>query len=101
MELEGASRAAYLTSLFWGTLTLGRFIGILISSRLKPSFMLCFDIVGCLISLGIIMLWPESSMAIWIGTFLMGLSEISMPDIKKLRKLIEKVKTNEIETGGK
>ena len=60
--------AAYLTSLFWGALTAGRFFGIPIASRLRPGAILTIDLAGCLASLGIILLFPASPQALWIGT---------------------------------
>jgi fucose permease len=36
------------------------------------------DLIGCVISTVIIMLWKESSLALWIGTFGLGLSMASI-----------------------
>ena len=60
--------AAYLTSLFWGALTAGRFIAIPIASRLRPAIILTIDLIGCLISIGAILIFPSSPQALWIGT---------------------------------
>jgi fucose permease len=76
--LAGAVSAAYLTSAFWGALTLGRLLAIPMSARARPSFILMGDLAGCLISLGIIILWPDSPEAIWVGTLGMGLSMASV-----------------------
>jgi FHS family Na+ dependent glucose MFS transporter 1 len=60
--------AAYLTSLFWGALTAGRFVAIPIASRLRPAIILTIDLIGCLFSIGAILMFPTSSEALWIGT---------------------------------
>ncbi len=72
--LGSKTTAAYLTSVFWGTFTLGRLLAIPVAFRLRPSAIMLGGLVGCLVSLGIIFLWPDSSAAIWLGTIGMGLS---------------------------
>ncbi len=72
-SLADASGAAYLTSAFWGSFTFGRLLGIGISTRLKSQSILYIDLCGCLISLGVILLWPASPLALWIGTCGLGL----------------------------
>ncbi|MFC2031226.1 MFS transporter [Chloroflexota bacterium] len=76
--LASVANAAYLTSAFWGALTLGRLLAIPISARARPSLILLGDLAGCLISLGIIILWPDAPQALWVGTFGMGLSMASI-----------------------
>jgi fucose permease len=39
---------------------------------------LLLDFVGCIISLGLIMLLSESSIALWLGTILFGISQASI-----------------------
>jgi FHS family Na+ dependent glucose MFS transporter 1 len=70
--------SAYLTSVFWGSFTFGRLLGVWVSTRLGPVSILFADIFGCAISIGIIMLWKGSGTALWIGTFGLGLSMASM-----------------------
>ena len=70
--------AAYLTSAFWGALTLGRLIAIPLSIRVKPWLVLLIDFVGCVLSAGCILLWTGSLTAIWIGTFGIGLAMASI-----------------------
>jgi FHS family Na+ dependent glucose MFS transporter 1 len=65
--------SAYITSAFWGTFTLGRLQGIWISTRLRPLSILILDLLGCLVSLSLIILWPESQLVIWLGTIGTGL----------------------------
>jgi len=70
--------ASDLNSAFWGALTLGRLLAIPISIRCRPRTMLIGDLVGGLISVGIILLWSDSVMAVWVGTLGAGLSIASM-----------------------
>jgi FHS family Na+ dependent glucose MFS transporter 1 len=70
--------AAYLTSAFWGSFTLGRLLGIWVSTLAKPLTILLLDFAGCLLSVGLILLFQESTTALWAGTILFGLSQASI-----------------------
>lgn len=70
--------AAYFTSAFWGTFTLGRLFGIWVSTRSKPLTILSLDFAGCLVSLVLILLFRESVSMLWIGTALLGISQASI-----------------------
>jgi FHS family Na+ dependent glucose MFS transporter 1 len=70
--------AAYLTSAFWGSFTLGRLLGIWISTLAKPLTILLLDFAGCILSVGLILLLPQSSIALWTGTVLFGLAQASI-----------------------
>jgi len=70
--------AAYLTSAFWGTFTLGRLLGVWVSTRTRPQTILFMDLLGCAISTIIIMLWKESTLALWVGTIGLGVSMASI-----------------------
>ncbi len=70
--------AAYLTSAFWGSFTLGRLIGIWVSTRARPMTILLLDLAGCLVSVGLIMLFPGSATILWVGTVLFGISQASI-----------------------
>ena len=70
--------AAYLTSAFWGSFTLGRLIGIWVSTRARPITILALDFAGCILSLGLILLFPKSATMLWIGTILFGISQASI-----------------------
>jgi len=78
LDLGGEATAAYLNSAFWGALTLGRLLGIPISARFRPRSILLGDLVGCLASMGVILLWPNSLTAIWMGALGVGLSMASL-----------------------
>ena len=78
LHLASETSAAYLTSAFWGAFSIGRLLGIGISSRLRPQIILLTDLAGCLVAFAILLLWPASSLALWAGTILMGLSIASI-----------------------
>ncbi|MEA3441191.1 MAG: MFS transporter [Chloroflexota bacterium] len=73
MDIIAKAGAAYLIAAFWGALTLGRLIGIPIASRFRPRTIILSDLIGCLVSVTILILWPESMVLVWIGTIGMGL----------------------------
>src|SRR5215208_234540 len=70
--------AAYLTSAFWGSFTLGRLFGIWVSTRARPITILALDFAGCIASVGLILLFQESVVLLWIGTILFGISQASI-----------------------
>ena len=78
LGLATPTTAAYLTSAFWGALTLGRLLAIPVALRLTPRAILFSDLVGSLIGVGAILLWPGSEVALWGGSFLVGFSMASV-----------------------
>lgn len=78
LELETTITAAYLTSAFWGSFTFGRLLGVWVSTRLRSRTILFMDLIGCTVSTIIIMLWKDSNIALWVGTFGLGLSMASI-----------------------
>jgi len=78
LELGTEVTSAYLTSAFWGFFTLGRLLAIWISTRVRPRTILYLDFTGCLASLGLILLFRDSSTILWIGSVLLGLSFASI-----------------------
>lgn len=65
--------AAYLTSAFWGALTLGRLLSIPVAARLRPSALLLGGLAGCLASLGAVLIWPASIPVLWGAAIGLGL----------------------------
>jgi FHS family Na+ dependent glucose MFS transporter 1 len=78
VNLASETSAAYLTSAFWGAFTIGRLLGIGLSVRLRPQAILLADLAGSLAALAILLLWPASTLALWAGTILVGLSIASV-----------------------
>jgi len=77
-HLANEAEAAYLTSAFWGALTIGRLLSIPIALRFKVKTILLSDLIGCLLSVGVILIWPHSSTATWLGTLGIGLALASL-----------------------
>ena len=67
-----------LNSAFWGFFTLGRLLAIWISTRLRPLTILYLDFAGCILSIGLILLFRDSSTLLWIGSVLLGVSFASI-----------------------
>jgi FHS family Na+ dependent glucose MFS transporter 1 len=78
LELANVTTAAYLTSAFWGSITLGRLIGIPITTRIRPRTILLSSLIGSMVSVSIILVWSDLTIALWVGTIGMGLSMASL-----------------------
>ncbi len=72
-DLGNVGSAAYLTSAFWGMLSIGRLLAIPLSTWLRPRTILLVDLLGCLLSISLIVLLPNSIVALWVGTCGLGL----------------------------
>ncbi|MGQ0600175.1 MAG: MFS transporter [Anaerolineales bacterium] len=75
--LADAASAAYLTSAFWGALTAGRLLAIPLAARFRPRTLIAANVIGCLLSVGLALLWQGSAMALWIAALGLGLSMAS------------------------
>lgn len=78
LNLETEITAARLAATFWGAFTFGRLLGVWISTKLHPKPILFADVIGCAISIAVIILWNDSNTALWIGTIGLGLSMASI-----------------------
>ena len=78
MNLANETVASLMTSAFWGALTLGRLVAIPIAAKVRPRYILLGDTLGCLLSISVILLWPGSVIALWIGACGLGFSMASM-----------------------
>lgn len=65
--------AAYLASAFWGSITAGRLLAILLAVRVQPHRMLWGSLVGCLVCAGLFLLFPGSIPPVWVGSIGLGL----------------------------
>jgi fucose permease len=72
LELTSETSAAYLTSVFWGALMVGRLVSVPLAVRFRSSYLLGVDLIGCLLSIMLILLLPKSSAALWVGTIGVG-----------------------------
>lgn len=73
LGLGTETSAAYLTSAYWGALTLGRLLAIPVAARVRPSRIVAGSLLGGLLSIALIALWPQSAVALWAGAMGMGL----------------------------
>lgn len=78
LDIAGKRGAAYLTSAYWGALTLGRMISVMIAIGVKPKTMIVMDLIGCIASAVLVTFFPHSRYIVWGGTILMGLSIASL-----------------------
>ena len=76
--LEDITTAAYLTSAFWGSFTIGRLVSIPLATRLRPRTMMYSDFIGCFAGMLLIILFAGSQIALWIGTMIVGFSMASV-----------------------
>ncbi len=72
LGLVNETAAAYLTSAFWGALTVGRLLAIPLAARLRPRTILLLDLLGALVSVGVMLIGVNSAAALWSGTIGLG-----------------------------
>jgi FHS family Na+ dependent glucose MFS transporter 1 len=72
MRLTDQINAGYLTSAYWGSFTLGRMISALLAVRIRPRILLSASLFGSLLSLAMILIWPDHLVPVWIGTLGFG-----------------------------
>jgi FHS family Na+ dependent glucose MFS transporter 1 len=72
LNLADATMAAYLTSGFWLTFTIGRLISIPLATRFKPQHMIAAALTGCLSILFVGLIVPMSSTLVWILALVLG-----------------------------
>lgn len=78
LKLSSEAGAGYFTSLFWGSFTIGRLLAIPLAAKLKPRTVLLADLIGCFLSLTLMLLAPTSFTAVLIGTIGIGFSMASI-----------------------
>jgi MFS transporter, FHS family, Na+ dependent glucose transporter 1 len=74
LGIGGAATAAYLTSAFWGAVTIGRLLSIPIAVRFRPATILLWGLLGTLLGLALVVLGRAEQVALWAGTFVVGFS---------------------------
>jgi len=78
LNLENEITAARLAAAFWGAFTFGRVLGVWVSTKMRSKAILTMDIIGCAISIVVIIIWKDSSTMLWLGTIGIGLSMASI-----------------------
>ena len=83
-EAMSKDSAAYLTSVFWGSFAVGRFLSIPIAKCVTSNRMLMFDLLGCFIGSTILISQFDEGCSssvltqLWAGTVLLGFSMASV-----------------------
>jgi len=72
------SLARVVNSMFWGGVVVGRLVAIPLALRLRAGSMLQIDLLGAGASIALIALLPDSTVALWIGAIVLGMSIASM-----------------------
>lgn len=72
--LANVETAGYLTSFFWGALTLGRLLSIPLAARLRPPAILAIDFVGLVAFMVLLLGWSQVPGVAWVASFGFGLS---------------------------
>ena len=72
-DLATSVGAAYLTSVYWGSFTFGRLLGIFLSRIVDSIIILYLNLIGSSISLLLLILFPETKVILWIATISLGL----------------------------
>ena len=72
LKLADAATAAYLTSGFWLTFTIGRLISIPLASRFTPQQLISAALSGCLAVLLAALIVPANSTLVWIVALTLG-----------------------------
>lgn len=70
--------AAYLASAFWGAITVGRLLAILLAVRIQLHRMVWASLAGCLLCTGVFLLFPGSVWAVWLASAGLGLGLASI-----------------------
>jgi MFS transporter, FHS family, Na+ dependent glucose transporter 1 len=77
LKLSDETTARYVNSAFWAALTVGRLLAIPLAARFQPHLMLFSNLSGSLLSLAVMLLWPQSFTAVCAGAIGFGLSMAS------------------------
>ena len=72
LRLATPATAAYLTSVFWGALTIGRLVAVPLASRFRHRTILFADLSGSLLSVILIFSFSDSFAVTLLGTFGVG-----------------------------
>lgn len=70
--------AAYLTSVFWASLTVSRLIAIGVAVWVRPPVILILNLTGSLASVALVMALPDSLAALWAGVIGLGVFTASI-----------------------
>ena len=66
--------ASYMNAIFWGALTIGRLVSILLAKHLKPSTILIGNFGLSILFLGLILIFPQNTPIVWVVSAGLGFS---------------------------
>jgi FHS family Na+ dependent glucose MFS transporter 1 len=72
LNLASVQAAAYLTSAYWLSFTVGRLLSIPVATRIRPSIIVLAALGGCLAVLAAVIAFPGSSAVLWIVAVALG-----------------------------
>jgi len=72
LKIFSADGAAYLTSGFWFAFTAGRLLSIPVATRFSPRQVIPVALLGCLATLGLVLVVPASGGLFWLVTLVLG-----------------------------
>ncbi len=72
LKLASAVSAAYLTSGFWLSFTLGRLVSIPMAARFRPQQIILTALLACLAVMLLLIVAPGSSLALWVSALGLG-----------------------------
>eukprot|EP00698_Gefionella_okellyi_P017298 TRINITY_DN5043_c0_g1_i1.p1 TRINITY_DN5043_c0_g1~~TRINITY_DN5043_c0_g1_i1.p1 ORF type:complete len:486 (+),score=92.36 TRINITY_DN5043_c0_g1_i1:45-1502(+) len=78
LDLAGRDTGPYLSSVFWGTITLTRLILVPFASRLKPFTLLLMNMSATLVLTVVLVATAASPIALWVNTALLGIAVASV-----------------------
>jgi MFS transporter, FHS family, Na+ dependent glucose transporter 1 len=67
LKLTSAVQAAYLTSGFWLTFTMGRLLSVPLATRFVPRQMITVSLLGGIFFMGLIFAFPHSILILWVA----------------------------------
>ena len=74
LGIANDAAASFMTSIFWGALTIGRLISMLIAKRILPSKLLFGNFILAVLILGLAIIWPTSPTIMWVVSAGLGFS---------------------------
>lgn len=72
LNIFSAAGAAYLTSGFWFSFTVGRLLSIPVATRFSPRKVIPVALLGGLSALALVIILPASTTLLWVATALVG-----------------------------
>lgn len=73
LALAQAAQAAYLTSGFWLTFTVGRLASVPLATRFGPRQIITVALSGCVLFISLLVVFPGSPAALWVSALALGL----------------------------